>query len=275
MPTPSSSRITPSSPSTARVSFATDEAEHRRTDDAARRRSRRRPPGTLIRSAISAAIFAATRTMRMSRRTSVTSIARGVSAVGLERLEEVPAGSDRADFEPEGRDPATQAQHVHVERVPSGAPARPRSAHEGVTADDRVEAVDQRGRERPLDRRERDPPTPVPEQAVVVDRRGDRGAARHGRPGSTPGPGGRPRRPGAGSSPRADRPVRARPGPLPRGGDGAPRRPAAAPVARFPRAIAPARRRSSAHRTEGSLRIGYAAVNAGLLAPPYRTSGNI
>ncbi len=160
---------------------------------------------------------------------------------------------------------------MHVERVAGGAATRPRPAHERVAADHRVEAVDERRRRAPARPATRSPIDP----GTAADRRRRRSApprcARPGTPASTPAPGGRPRPPGAGSSPRADRRARGRRGPRPPGGDAAHRRPAAAPVARFPRAIAPGRRRSSAHRTEGSLRIGYAAVNAGLPAHRKRT----
>ena len=66
---------------------------------------------------------------------------------------------------------------MHVECVAGGAPSRPRPTHERVAADDRVEAVDQRGGERPLHRRQGDPTAPEAQQAVVVDDRRDRGAA--------------------------------------------------------------------------------------------------
>ena len=75
---------------------------------------------------------------------------------------------------------------MHVERVAGGAAAGPRPAHERVAADHRAEPVDERGRERTLDRRQRDPPPTVAEQPVAVDgRRGD-GLAGAGREGGDP-----------------------------------------------------------------------------------------
>ena len=121
---------------------------------------------------------------RSSRRRSA--VATASRRRWLDRLEEVPAGADRADLEPEGRDAAAEPQHVHVERVPGRAPARPRPAHERVPPDHRAEPVDQRGRERPLDRRQRDPAAPVAEQAVVVDRRRRPRCARPATPASRP-----------------------------------------------------------------------------------------
>ena len=80
MPTWSNSRITPSSPSTASVSLlrTRSNADGPITTPA---RISATTAGKPIRSAISAAIFAATRTIRMSRRTSVTSI-EGYGSIG-------------------------------------------------------------------------------------------------------------------------------------------------------------------------------------------------
>ncbi len=121
IPTPSSRRITPSSPSTFSVSspptrFRTDGPMIAPATISAT------TAGTLMRSASSAASLAATRTMRMSSRTAVTSIrCPSGRAGGLERLEEVPARPHRPHLEPERGDAATQPQHVDVERVAGGA----------------------------------------------------------------------------------------------------------------------------------------------------------
>ena len=75
MPTPSSSRITPSSPSTLRVSF---DPTNPRIDGPMMTPATISPTtaGTLIRSATSAASLAAMSTTRMSSRTDPTSMVR-------------------------------------------------------------------------------------------------------------------------------------------------------------------------------------------------------
>ena len=94
-----------------------------------------------------------------------------VAGVALDFLEEVATGAHGAHLEPERRDAAPETQHVHVERVPGGAAARPRPPYERVAADHRAEPVDERGRERALDRGQRDPPPTMAEQPVAVDGR--------------------------------------------------------------------------------------------------------
>ena len=119
MPTPSSSRITPSSPRTLSVWL---DPTKPRMDGPMMTPATISPTtaGTLIRSAISAASFAATSTTRMSRRIVPTSMQCDVSsagAVSVDALEEVAASPHRADLETKGRDPPSKALDVNVERV--------------------------------------------------------------------------------------------------------------------------------------------------------------
>ena len=89
----------------------------------------------------------------------------------VDRLHQVAAGPHGPDLERQLGDPAPQPDHVDVEGVARRQPVGPRPPPEGVTAGDGAEALEQPLGERALDRRQRDPPAPEPEQAVGVEER--------------------------------------------------------------------------------------------------------
>ncbi len=88
-------------------------------------------------------------------------------------LEQVAAGPHGADLEAEGRDAAPQPQHVDVERVAGREAVRPGAHRERVAGDDRPEAVEERGGQRLLDGRQRDPVVAMVQQPVGVEVRRD------------------------------------------------------------------------------------------------------
>ena len=218
--------------------------------------------GTPIRSAISAAIFAARSTTTMSTRMSVTFTTPSALATGLDRHEvhEVAAAVHGTDVDAGAHEQAAQLRHVDVEHVAARRRAfGPRPPGERLPADDRVHALEERAR--------RGGPG-----SAAAPRAGCRPAARRPRsrppPSSaTPAPGGsragsacRSRRPATGASPRARRSSSGA-GRAPRSRAGAPARRAAARVAPPPPASAQVRHPRWSNRRNQMFRVRFAVVN--------------
>ena len=84
-------------------------------------------------------------------------------------LQEETAGAHGPHLETHREEPTPQAHHVDVEGVAAGLPARPRHVFQRVAPDDLGEATDESLRKCPLDTRQRDPLTSIPQDAVLVD----------------------------------------------------------------------------------------------------------
>lgn len=84
-------------------------------------------------------------------------------------FEEIPAGTNRADHQPERVDPAPESQDVDVEGVSPRGPLRPAGVRQVVAADHRSVTLEEGDRQPALDRRQRHPTRSVAQDAVFVE----------------------------------------------------------------------------------------------------------
>ena len=150
IPTPSRSRITPSSPSDLEGLVGPDEAEHGRTDDhtgddLAHDRGHIDPlrdlSSQLRRNEHDEDVEQDRADVHGVRRSSA-------GAVCVDVLEEVAASPHRADLESQGTNSPPKAHDENIERVPGGAMVLPGDPYECLVVDHIVKTVDQDGRKR-------------------------------------------------------------------------------------------------------------------------------